>query len=79
MATAVAMQDGRDSRMRFAFVRQDSAWKWDMLGIVQLMDPVIRQLAEENGLTPEALMVRMVEEVTKRTISPTLWDPPAGR
>jgi hypothetical protein len=79
MAGAAVMQGGRPSPLRFAFVRRDGAWKWDMLGVIQWMDPIFRELADANGLTPEELLLRVVETANKRPLPPTVWDPPLRR
>lgn len=75
-ASAPVLQEGRPSPLHLHFVRQDGAWKWDMLGVIQLMDPLFRQLAEGAGATPEALLLQVVEGVAKRRLPPTVWDPP---
>ena len=79
MAWTTVMQGARESPLRFYFVRQDGAWKWDMLGTIQLMDPVFRQLAETSRLTPEELLLRVVEIANQRPLPPTAWDPPLRR
>jgi hypothetical protein len=75
-ASAPVLQEGRPSPLNLHFVRQDGAWRWDMLGVIQLMDPLFRQLAEAGGATPEALLLQVVEGVAKRPLPPTVWDPP---
>jgi hypothetical protein len=75
-ASAPVLQEGRPSPLHLHFVRQDGAWRWDMLGVIQLMDPLFRQLAEAGGATPEALLLQVVEGVAKRRLPPTVWDPP---
>jgi hypothetical protein len=76
MANVTINQGGRPSPLDYSFVRQEGAWKWDMLGVIQWMDPAFRMLADRNGLTPEALLVRVVEATNKGTVSPAIWDPP---
>lgn len=78
-ASAPVLQEGRPSPLQLQFVRQDGAWKWDMLGVIQVMDPLFRQLAQAGGATPEALLVQVVEEANERRLPPTVWDPPLQR
>lgn len=79
LASAPVLEDKRPSPLHLQFVRQDGAWRWDMLGVIQLMDPLFRQLAEAGGATPEALLLRVVEGVAKRRLPPTVWDAPLQR
>lgn len=79
MAFAEMLAGGRRSPVTLHFVRQDGAWKWDMLGVIQWMDAALRAAAEGAGVTPEELLVRAVEQVTDRPVPPTVWAPPFPR
>jgi hypothetical protein len=79
MAFAEMLIGGRRSPIGLHFVRQEGAWKWDMLGVIQGMDTALRSVAERAGITPEALLLRSAERVAGRRVPPTIWDPPFPR
>jgi hypothetical protein len=79
MAFAEVLIGGQRSPIELHFVRQEGAWKWDMLGVIQWMDTALRSVAESAGVTPEALLLRLTERVAGRRAAPTLWDPPFPR
>jgi hypothetical protein len=78
LATGFTTLNGQRSPVDLHFVRRDGAWKWDMLGIIHFMDPALRALARNNGMEPEALLLNMVQRITKR-VGPEVWDPPFPR
>lgn len=79
MAFAEMLVGGQRSPITLHFVRQDGAWRWDMLGVVQWTDIALRSVAESAGVTPEELLVSAAERVTGRQVAPTIWDPPFPR
>jgi hypothetical protein len=79
MASAELLVGGRRSPVVLHFVRQEGAWKWDMLGIVQWMDTALRSVAESAGVTPEELLLQLTERVAGRRVPPNIWNPPFPR
>lgn len=79
MAFAEMLVGGQRSPVDLHFVRQDGAWKWDMLGVLQWMDTALRSVAESAGVRPEELLLRAAERVTGQRVPRTIWNPPFPR
>ncbi|HST61718.1 MAG TPA: hypothetical protein VLK84_23665 [Longimicrobium sp.] len=71
--------NGRRSAVDLHFVRRGGAWKWDMLGVIQSMDPALRAVARTTGREPEALILQAAQVVTRRAAGPEIWNPPFPR
>ncbi len=50
-ASAPALSEGRSSGIRFNFLREDGAWKLDLLPLLQTLNVAFRTLATEQGIT----------------------------
>jgi len=64
----------RDRGASMQFLREDGAWRWNMMPLIQSMS---RELAASlpTGMTEEQFIFRMLEMSTGRPASPSIWQP----
>lgn len=51
---------GKKAPFGLRFVREDGAWKFDMIPVIELADVVFLSLAQEKNLTPEQLLEQVL-------------------
>jgi hypothetical protein len=54
------------------FVREDGAWRWDMLAVIQAAGA---SLAPEPGMTEDEFVIAVLEGSSGRKVPPTIWQP----
>jgi hypothetical protein len=60
-ASAPVLSTGQPSGIRFDFVREEGAWKLDLLPLLQTANVAFRNLATEQGITVDQLIDQTLE------------------
>lgn len=73
--TAQAFPRGRDSDIRFSFVKEDERWRLDLRPILALADETFRSVARLFRSDENTMMLSTIQMVTGRKVDDSVWEP----
>jgi len=62
----------------FLFHRERDLWKFDLEHASLLARGTLRQLAEQRGVTQDALILELLSRSSGRPVGPEVWEPPGA-
>ncbi len=70
---------GKPAPMFFRFEKEDGLWKIDLTSIMPHADLAFQQIARQQDITPEALVIQLMEMANGEAFDPNLWNPPKAQ
>lgn len=78
-AMGQALRDAQPTDLELRFVYEEESWKLDLLPLLAVGNEKFSQLAEQQQLTGEELILGIVGNVTGSEVSRSIFDPPLTR
>jgi hypothetical protein len=75
-AEAVIMMAGKVAGGNFHFCREDGAWKFNLLTVIQHSRMQFEGVARHRGLSGEEMIMRILEQFPDEKVTPKIWKPP---
>jgi hypothetical protein len=79
VAMGEAISDGRASGLSWRFAREGNGWRLDLTSVFPVANLAIKQVAQREGLSEDALIFQVVESVTGQRVSDEIWEEPRGK
>lgn len=68
-------QAGAPSGTFFPLVREEGDWRLDLLSMLALANDALLTVAEQQGMSEDALLLLLLEASSGRAVEPTIWHP----
>jgi hypothetical protein len=75
-ASAEALVNGEVTPFRFLF-QNERGWRLDLVTLMASVNPAMASAAREAGMTEDAFIVHVLEQVGGKKLPDGIWDPPA--
>jgi len=75
-ATIAALADGKPSADRFPMVRENGAWRLDLVPLMAGANAYFKKAAAESGMSEDDFVLMILERMSDRPVSPAIWNPP---
>jgi len=74
-AKLLMKHEGKQSSLGFDFHREDGQWKINLTGMITTGNAAMKAAVRKMGLTENEFIFQMLESVSGRKVSETIWDP----
>ncbi|MGR4874570.1 hypothetical protein [Pseudoxanthomonas sp. LARHCG66] len=61
----------------FEFEREQGRWHFNLIPLVTMSEDVFKQLARQNGVSENEMVMTLVRGLSEAPVDDSLWDPPA--
>lgn len=75
-AVAELLLAKRDSHQQYRFVKENGHWRFDQLPLLTGGEARLEFAAQVRGLTPDQLILSLIESASHTKVSPEIWNPP---
>ncbi|HEY7366630.1 MAG TPA: hypothetical protein VIE37_21240 [Methylomirabilota bacterium] len=74
-ASADYVKGGKPTPLKFRFTKEDGRWKVDLTALTPMADQGMSMLIKKQGVDEDAFIVGLVESVSGKKVSPSIWQP----
>ena len=75
VAVAQVIKNDRPSRIKFRFLKQSGAWKFDLMPVLQVSNVAFKELATQSGIEENDFIFRMLESLRGKQPTEQIWQP----
>jgi hypothetical protein len=75
-ASGEYVRGGKPTPLKFRLTKEEGNWKIDLTALTPPADQAISLLIKKEGLDEDAFIVGLVESVSGKKVSPSIWQPP---
>lgn len=75
-ASADYVKGGKPTPLKYRFTKEDGKWKIDLTALMPMADQAMSMLIKQGGLDEDAFLVSLIESVSGKKVSPSIWLPP---
>jgi len=79
LARGWVVVDGNPTQGVLQFVREGGRWKFDLEFAMQSSAGLIEAIAQQNGLTEDEVILKLLEQGVEQPVGPEIWQPPVPR
>ena len=75
-ATVEILNDGAPTGFSHRFHRENGEWKLDLVPALALGNEAFEHIAQQQGITEEAVILMLLESVSGKPVPKSIWAPP---
>lgn len=75
-ASAEHVKGGTPTKLKYRFTKEDGKWKLDLTALTPVADRAMSMLIQKEGVDEDTFIVSLVESVSGKKVSPSIWQPP---
>lgn len=75
VALAQALKNDQPSSIKFRFLKQSGAWKFDLMPLLQMFNVAFKELATQSGIEENDFIFMMLESVAGKQPTEQIWQP----
>ena len=75
-ATVEILGDGEPTGFSHRFYRENGQWKLDLVPALALGNEAFKVIAQQQGITEEAVILMLLESVSGKPVPKSIWTPP---
>jgi hypothetical protein len=75
-ASAEYVKGGKPTPLKYRFTKEDGKWKIDLTALIPIADHAMSMLIEQEKLDEDKYIISLVEAVSGKKVSPSIWQPP---
>jgi hypothetical protein len=75
VGVAQVIQNDQPSRIKFRFIKQSGAWKFDLMPLLQVFNVTFKELATQSGIEENNFIFRMLESLSGKQPTEQIWQP----
>ena len=75
-ATVEILGDGEPTGFSHRFHRENGQWKLDLVPALALGNEAFKVIAQQQGITEEAMILMLLESVSGKPVPKSIWTPP---
>jgi len=79
LARGWVVVDGKATQGVLQFVREGGRWKFDLEFAMQSSAGLIEAIAQQNGLTEDEVILKLLEQGVEQPVGPEIWQPPVPK
>lgn len=74
-ATSEVLIGGQTAPHRFHFARENGAWRFDLVQLLQTTDQALKAVARQRGMSEDEFIFSLIETVSGKRVEPAIWVP----
>jgi hypothetical protein len=75
VAVAQVIKNDQPSRIKFRFLKQSGAWKFDLMPLLQVFNVAFKELATQSGIEENKFIFMMLESLGGKQPTEQIWQP----
>ena len=75
-ASGEYLKGGKHTPLKYRFTREDGKWKLDLTALTPMADQAMSMLIKKEGLDEDTFIISLIESVSGKKVSPSIWLPP---
>ena len=75
VAVAQVLKNDQPSRIKFRFLKQSGAWKFDLMPLLQVFNVAFKELATQSGIEENKFIFMMLESLGGKQPTEQIWQP----
>ena len=75
VAVAQVLKNDQPSRIKFRFLKQSGAWKFDLMPLLQVFNVAFKELATQSGIEENEFIFGLLESLEGRQPTEQIWQP----
>lgn len=75
-ASAEYIKNRVSTSLKFRFKKELGKWKLDLTSLIPIADQAMTMLIEKQGLDEDAFIINLIESVSGKRVSASIWQPP---
>ncbi len=74
-ATAVFLNYGKKTPLKYQFVKEEEQWKLDLTAVMPISDQAFKQVIESSNLEEDEYIFKILESISGEKLSEDIWQP----
>ncbi|MCP5004767.1 MAG: hypothetical protein GY941_12630 [Planctomycetes bacterium] len=74
-ATAVSINYGKKTPLKYQFVKENDQWKLDWTAVMPISDKSFKQAIETSNLDEDEYIIKILESISGKKLSEDIWQP----
>ncbi|GJQ60010.1 MAG: hypothetical protein D8M57_17560 [Candidatus Scalindua sp. AMX11] len=74
-ATAVFINYGKKTPLKYQFVKEQEQWKLDLTAVMPISDEAFKQVIESSNLDEDEYIFKILESISGEKLSEDIWQP----
>ncbi|MDR4505618.1 MAG: hypothetical protein MRK01_12660 [Candidatus Scalindua sp.] len=74
-ATAVFINYGKETPLKYQFVKEQEQWKLDLTAVMPLSDQAFKEVIESSNLDEDEYIFKILESISGEKLSEDIWHP----
>jgi hypothetical protein len=76
-ASADYIQSNKPTPLKYRFAKEAGNWRIDLTALMPVADQAMSILIKREGLDEDTFIISLIESVSGKKVSPSIWQPPS--